>query len=100
MPTVDKPDFDWDDANISHLAKHRVRPPEAEQVIRGSSLTLGEDDDSGELRQTELGETASGRLLLVAWTWRGRKIRVVTAFPPNREWRRYWRRMKKGLPNG
>ena len=30
--------FDWDDANVGHLTRHRVRPAEAEQVFRGAPL--------------------------------------------------------------
>ena len=78
--------FDWDDANTGHIARHNVTPEEVEER-------------SGEERHTELGETASGRLLLVAWTWRGRRIRVVTAFPANRKWRVFWRRIKEGEPS-
>src|SRR2546422_5011808 len=96
MPGTTKPAFDWDDANTSHIARHRVTPAEAEQVVSGASLPLQTEERSGEERHTELGETAAGRLLVVVWTWRRRRIRVVTAFPANREWRAWWRRLKGG----
>lgn len=32
--------FDWDDANILHLAEHDVQPDEAEEVILGDPLDL------------------------------------------------------------
>jgi hypothetical protein len=92
--------FDWDDANAAHIAKHGVLPGEAEQVIRGGSLPLETDERGGEERHIELGETAAGRLLVVAWTWRRQRIRVVTAFPAKRKWRAYWRRVKEGSPHG
>lgn len=88
------PAFDWDDANAVHIARHGVTPAEAEQVILGSSLPLDTEERSGEDRRTELGETTDGRLLLVVWTWRDRRIRVVTAFPANRKWRALWRRIR------
>jgi hypothetical protein len=33
-------EFDWDDANIGHLARHNVRPEEAEQVIFNNPVIL------------------------------------------------------------
>ena len=88
--------FDWDGANIGHIARHGVTPREAEQVVRGAALPTELESRSGEERHTELGETAAGRLLLVVWTWRGDRMRVVTAFVANRKWREFWKRMKGG----
>jgi uncharacterized DUF497 family protein len=78
----------------AHIAKHGVTAAEAEQVVLGASLPLETEERSGEDRYTELGETTEGRLLLVVWTWRRRRIRVVTAFPANRKWRAFWKRIK------
>jgi uncharacterized DUF497 family protein len=94
MPRAVRPAFDWDDANYVHIARHGVAPAEAEQIVLGASLPLESDERSGEIRHTELGETTEGRLLLVVWTWRRRRIRVVTAFPANRKWRVLWERIK------
>jgi hypothetical protein len=33
--------FDWDDANINHIAEHGVSPDEAEEVIRRDTLEMG-----------------------------------------------------------
>ena len=94
MPRARLPAFDWDDANLAHIARHGVLPAEAEQVVLGASLPLTKDERRGEDRYTELGETTEGRLLLVVWTWRRRRIRVVTAFPAKRKWRALWKRLK------
>jgi uncharacterized DUF497 family protein len=94
MPGAGRPAFDWDDANHVHIARHGVAPAEAEQIVLGASLPLESNERSGEIRHTELGETTEGRLLLVVWTWRRRRIRVVTAFPANRKWRAFWKRIK------
>ncbi len=94
MPGAKPPAFDWDDANVSHIAKHGVTPAEAEQIILGASLPLETEERGGEDRHTELGETTDGRLLLVVWTWRSRRIRVVTAFPAKRKWRAFWKQIK------
>ena len=43
--------FDWDSANIGHIARQDVTPEEAEQVILGDPLDFGFDPDvNGEER--------------------------------------------------
>ncbi len=45
--------FDWDKANIAHLAEHEVSPEETEQVLLGDSLEVDfEPDANGEERWT------------------------------------------------
>jgi uncharacterized protein len=75
-------EFDWDEANIAHVARHNVRPEEAEQAIRSDSVDLGIDIVDGEERYLSLGATRGGRVLLVVTTWRRHCLRVVTAFEP------------------
>jgi uncharacterized DUF497 family protein len=75
-------EFDWDEANIGHLARHSVLPEEAEQVILNDPLDLGMDVVEGEQRHLNLGATVRGRVLLVVTTWREDRVRVVTAFEP------------------
>lgn len=36
-------DFEWDNANISHVAEHEVEPEEAEQVILNRPVDLKSD---------------------------------------------------------
>ena len=95
MPLAPRLPFEWDDANRNHIARHHVTPDEAEQVLLGASLPLEIEERSGERRHTELGETADGRLLVVVWTWRRGRARVVTAFPANQRWRSFWNRVQK-----
>jgi len=75
--------FDWDNANIGHIAEHDVTPEEAEQVVLGDPLELDfERTESGEDRWSYIGETSRGRALQVVFTMRGEQVRVVTAFKP------------------
>ena len=37
-------EFDWDEANIGHLARHSVLPEEAEQVILKNPMDLAIGD--------------------------------------------------------
>ncbi len=85
--------FDWDDANLAHIRRHKVGAEEVEQAMSGALLPIGSEERGGEERHAELGETGSGRLLVVMWTWRRGRVRVVTAFPANRKWRALWRRI-------
>jgi len=75
-------EFDWDEANIGHVARHSVLPEEAEQVIRNDPVGVGMEIVEGEERYLNLGATVQGRVLLVVTTWREDRIRVVTAFEP------------------
>jgi uncharacterized DUF497 family protein/predicted DNA binding CopG/RHH family protein len=74
--------FDWDQANIRHIAEHDVSPDEAEQVIRNEPFEIDFQRYEEEDRTSELGETNSGRILVVVSTTRGSAIRVVTAYAP------------------
>jgi hypothetical protein len=53
--------FEWDDANILHLAEHDVMPEEAEEVILGGPLDIGYEVVDGEERSSHVGETNEGR---------------------------------------
>ena len=75
-------EFDWDEANVRHVARHKVSPEEAEQVILNDPVDLGMEIVEREERYLNIGETIRGRVLLVVTTWREQRIRVVTAFEP------------------
>jgi len=76
--------FQWDQANIGHIALHGVEPTEAEQVVMNDPLDLTFEASDREQRIAQLGETNSGRVLVVVTTWRGDLIRVITAYPAGR----------------
>jgi uncharacterized DUF497 family protein len=77
MPPV----FDWDEGNRKHIAKHRVTPAEAEQVVLGDPIDLTLESSDGEERIVQVGATNQGRILLVVSTWREEMLRVITAYP-------------------
>jgi len=73
--------FEWDAGNvIKSRTKHGVTPAEAEQVFFNEPLLLLPDEKHGgrETRFFALGHTNDGRRLFVAFTVRGRKIRVIS----------------------
>jgi uncharacterized DUF497 family protein len=73
--------FDWDQANIKHIAKYKITPDEAEQVVLNDPIDLSMQSHDGEERTPQVGETDAGRVLVVVTAWRDGLIRVVTAFP-------------------
>ena len=89
--------FDWDDANILHLAEHSVAPEEAEEVLLSDTFDAGFDVVNGEERWSYIGETSSERILRVVVTLRGEHTRVVTAFEAERHWKLLYLRQKAGL---
>ncbi len=82
--------FDWDDANREHIAEHGVTTVEAEKVILNDPIDMGRQDDAGEERFLELGETRRGRILLVVSTMRSSLVRVVTAYDAPKRWQNYY----------
>jgi uncharacterized DUF497 family protein len=87
--------FDWNVDNIRHLARHDILPAEAEQVLKNRPLDLESQLRNGEERLPHIGETDAGRILIVVTTMRGKKIRVVTAWPGKKNYRRYFLSLKR-----
>ncbi len=91
-------EFDWDNANIAHIAEHDVIPEEAEEAILGDPVDLGFDVVNGEERWAYLGETSEGRILRVVITLRREHVRVLTAFEPSKNQKNFYLEQKAGLP--
>ena len=83
-------EFDWDEDNIEHLAEHRVTPADFEQGMTLDPFDLDHSFINGEDRFHTVGMTSVGRILFMAWTTRGDKIRAVTAFDSPRGPRKEW----------
>jgi uncharacterized DUF497 family protein len=77
---ADELTFDWDEANIGHVARHSVTPEEVEQVFANDPMDLGADVVEGEERYTGVGHTKRLRVLVLVWTIRGDTTRPITAF--------------------
>jgi uncharacterized DUF497 family protein len=81
------PAFDWDDENRKHIARHRVSPAEAEQVVLNDPIDLTMQSSDGEERLVQVGATSKGRILIVVTAWRKDLIRVITAYPAPKQLR-------------
>jgi uncharacterized DUF497 family protein len=87
--------FDWDDQNTGHLALHQISPAEAEQVVINRPVDLESEFRNGEERVSQIGETDVDRILVVVTTMVGKKVRVVTAWPANKNYRRWFLSLKR-----
>lgn len=87
-------EFDWDTANIEHIARHGVEPEEAEEAVSDSRRVKAPayHAENGERRQAVTGKTEDGRLLTVVMTVRNEFYRVITAREANATERRAYRR--------
>jgi uncharacterized DUF497 family protein len=76
--------FDWDDGNVEkNWTKHAVRFTECEEVFYRAPLVAPAPAPArrgpGEERFVARGETALGRLLSIIFTFRGDRVRVISA---------------------
>jgi uncharacterized DUF497 family protein len=74
--------FDWDDGNIGKSwEKHYVSDLECEEVFFNRPLLVFPDPKHSEHEERfyALGRTNQGRRLFVVFTYRGDKIRIISA---------------------
>lgn len=74
--------FEWDPNKAeANFTKHGVRFSEAERVFEDEfALTISDDEsDPGEQRFVSIGAGVKGRILVVVYCYRGRKIRIISA---------------------
>jgi uncharacterized DUF497 family protein len=80
MLVADELAYDWDAANVSHIARHSVTPEEVEQCFSNDPMDVGGDVVEGEERYTGVGHTNVLRVLVLVWAMRGDALRPITAF--------------------
>lgn len=76
--------FEWDETKaLANLRKHGVSFAEASTLFGDPlELTIADPDHShGEFRFLSLGRSHAGRLLVVAYTERDHRIRIISARP-------------------
>lgn len=85
--------FDWNEGNLAHIAQHEVTREEAEQALLGDPLDIElqvAESASTEERLLQIGETAKGRILQLLTTWRGGKVRVISAWDAPKQLKSYY----------
>ncbi len=73
--------FEWDQKKAeSNWRKHKVRFRDAVTVLRLDNMAITElDDYPYEERYVTIGISAVGQLLVIVYTYRGDKIRIISA---------------------
>jgi uncharacterized DUF497 family protein len=86
-------EFEWDDHNIKHIAKHGVLPVEIEEIAFDDEpwIKKGRNDT-----RYMLGYTVSGRYLFVVYVLKGKGIaRVITSLDMDEKTRKLYKRRGK-----
>jgi uncharacterized DUF497 family protein len=86
-------DFQWDEDNVAHIARHKVYPDEVEELAF---------DDEPWIRKGRggtrymLGYTISGRYLFIVYIPKGKGIaRVITAMDMDEKTKKLYRKRRK-----
>jgi len=92
VKTLPKPiAFEWDKGNINkNLIKHNVTDKEAEEIFGNKPLKIFKDIKHSEKEQrfVAYGKTDSNRSLVIVFTLRKEKIRVISARNQSKKERR------------
>lgn len=80
-------EFDWDDANISHIANHSLETEDAEDaVLDENALDFpAHRGPQGQRRVGVIGKTLMSKIIVVILEEREDKFRVVTARPATKK---------------
>jgi len=77
--------FEWDqDKDRKNRAKHGVAFADTFAVFEDPNALTIEDTEHNEQRFVTIGVDCLGRVLVVAYTWRAERIRIISARPANR----------------
>ncbi len=74
--------FEWDENKAeSNFLKHGIQFEEAVTVFADPYLLFTEDSSNsqGEEREWAIGETEDGSIVVVVFTMRGERIRIISA---------------------
>lgn len=79
-------EFEWDpNKAANNFSKHGVRFAEAATVFEDEAALTMSDDEPDEERFVALGIGSMGRVLVVVYTTRGDRIRIVSARKATRQ---------------
>lgn len=83
--------YQWDkDKAATNLRKHGIDFADAVSVFSDDLAITKPDERFDEERFITIGLDALGRVLVVVYTWRGQKIRLISARPATRQERRQY----------
>lgn len=94
--------FEWDEGNKEkNWKKHGITNKETEEVFLDSRLIAGKDEKHStiEPRYQLYGRSRSSRYLAVVFTFRSKKIRIISARLMNRKERKKYDKEKSKKQN-
>jgi hypothetical protein len=73
-------DAEWDNRKaVANLKKHGVDFADAATVLHDDHAITIRDDEAGEDRYVTIGMDVLARVLVVVYTWRGNRPRLISA---------------------
>ena len=73
-------EFEWDARKAaSNLRKHGIDFADAATVLYDELAVTAADEERDEEQFVTIGMDALGRLLVVVYTWRGDRVRLISA---------------------
>lgn len=73
-------ELEWDPRKAaSNVRKHGIRFADAVPVLEDEYAITLREEAGAEERWITIGEDATARVLVVVYTWRGNKIRIISA---------------------
>ncbi len=93
--------FEWDEGNLSkNHEKHGVTNSESEDIFFNEPLIIADDQKHSviETRWYALGKTNTGRRLLVVFTIRKDRIRIISSRDMNRKEQEIYEKAEKNSP--
>ncbi len=82
-------DYEWDEVKAqANRSNHGIDFADAATVFEDNLALTAIDDAPDEERFVTLGMDAMGRLVVVVFTWRGDRIRIISARKATRSERR------------
>lgn len=91
--------FEWDKGNLKHIKKHDVEFSECEEVFINKPSIVNEDEYHSQMEERFriYGQTNEKRALMLIFTIRNDKIRVISARDQNKRERRDYKNLFKNL---
>ena len=83
--------YEWDPSKaIANIEKHGIDFADAVTVFDDFSAVTIDDPDYDEQRFITIAEDVFGRILVVAYTWRGDIIRIISARKATKRERKHY----------
>jgi uncharacterized DUF497 family protein len=90
---------EWDPAKAgANLRKHAVAFADAVTALEDGRAISVRDEGQDEERWVTVGMDSLARILVVVYTWRGERMRLISArLATRRESKQYWEGYEKGI---